>query len=459
MTAGLSSLPSPNPVAIRLMADYVLVKALHGRRPELVANGAVDVGADGRIVASGPLGALPAASNGEEQDRPEIVLDLGGLLMPGLVNAHAHTPMTLLRSVGDGLPLDRWLSEGVWPREGRMEPDDAYWGMTVGLAEMLRAGVTTSCEMYLFEDQIVDAVARAGSRVVVTPGVIAALLPGGEVDGRIEEIVEFHRSHHDPEARIHVGFAPHSVYDLTPDQCGLIARHARDAGAVYHIHLEETEAERQLIINRYGATATRVLGDAGVFEAKVLAAHGVWLDEADRRILADAGAAVAHCPQSNLKLGSGIAPVVELLVDGIKVGLGTDGPASNDSLDLWQELKLAPLLARGLSRDPLAMSPATALAMATSMAAEGLGLDDVGRLEPGAWADIIRIDLDQPALTPGTGDELLSHLVFAGSARFVSDVWVGGRRVVEDGQVTTIDVQEALHQARVRGRYLAQPSG
>ncbi len=459
MTSSPSSLPSSSPVTLRLLADHVLLEAAYDRRPELLTNGAVDIGADGRIVAAGPLAVLDAGSTSGGRSRPETVLSLGGLLMPGLINAHAHTPMTLLRSVGDGLPLDRWLSEGVWPREGRMEPEDAFWGMTVGLAEMLTAGVTTSCEMYLFEDEIVDAVARVGSRVVMTPGVIAALLPGGEVEGRIEQIVEFHHSHHDPESGIHVGFAPHSVYDLTPDQCGLIARHARDAGALYHIHLDETEAERQLIIDRYGASATRVLADAGVFEAKVLAAHAVWLDETDRRLLADAGAAVAHCPQSNLKLGSGIAPTVELLNAGIKVGLGTDGPASNDSLDLWQELKLAPLLARGSSRDPLAMSPATALAMATTMAADGLGLDDVGRLRPGAWADIIRIELDHPALTPGIGDDLLSHLVFAGSARFVSDVWVAGRRVVERGRLSSLDVDEALHQVRVRGRRLAQGPG
>lgn len=451
--------PSPNRLPIRLIADYVLVEAVHGRPPELVSNGAVDIGADGRIIAAGTLPALEAAATGKGRHQPTIVQDVGGLLMPGLVNAHAHTPMTLLRSVGDGLPLDRWLSEGVWPREGRMEPDDAFWGMTVGLAEMLSAGVTTSCEMYLFEDRIVDAVAQAGSRVVITPGVIAALLPGGEIERRIEEIVEFHHRRHDPEARIHVGFAPHSVYDLTPRQCGLIARHAHEAGALLHIHLEETQTERELIIDRYGTTATRLLADAGVFEAKVLAAHGVWLDDTDIRILAQAGAAVAHCPQSNLKLGSGIAPIVELLQAGITVGLGTDGPASNDSLDLWQELKLAPLLARGRDRDPLAMSPATALAMATSMAADSLGMGDVGRLTPGAWADVIRIELDHPALTPGTGHELLSHLVFAGSARFVSDVWVAGRQLMKDGCLATIDLDEALRQARVRGRRLARSSG
>lgn len=448
----------------RLIADYVLIAADYGRTPDLVANGAVDIDHNGRVVAVGPLAELSADDEarvtewGTDQAGaavPAAVLNLGGLLMPGLVNAHAHTPMTLLRSVGDGLPLGRWLSEGVWPLEARMTPDDAWWGMTVGLAEMLTAGVTTSCEMYLFEDQIVDAVARAGSRSMVTPGVVSALIDDGEIEKRIEEIVDFHHRHNDRDGRIQVGFAPHSVYDLSPRQCGLIARHARSVDALFHIHLEETAGERELVVERHGASATRALADAGVFESRVLAAHGVWLEPEDQAILAEAGASVVHCPQSNLKLGSGIAPVVAMLQAGIGVGLGTDGPASNDSLDLWQELKLAPLLARGASRDPLAMSPSTALAMSTSMGAESLGLNDVGRLRPGCWADIVRIDLDHPALTPGTGSKLLDHLVFAGSSKFVTDVWVAGKRLVEDGRLLTIDTERALNEVRRRARRLA----
>ncbi len=428
--------------ATRLVADHVVPAEGQGR---VIDGGAIDIDDEGTIVAVGPERELGPAEGTVER--------VGGLLMPGLVNAHAHTPMTLVRSAGDGLPLDRWLKEGVWPREGRMKPEDAWWGMTLGSAEMLAAGVTTSCEMYLFEDQVVDAVQRSGARVVITPGVIAALLPGGDVDGRIEELSRFYDAEHDPAARISVGFAPHSVYDLTPEQCGRIAGAAAARDALFHIHLEETEAERELVIGRYGTTATKALADAGVLEAKVLAAHGVWLDAEDRRLLAEAGAAVAHCPQSNLKLGSGIAPVAELLADGVGVGIATDGVASNDDLDLWEELKLAPMLARGRACDAQAMGAATALDLATRSAARAVGLADVGHLSPGAWADIIRVETDHPAFTPGL--DMMTHLVFAGSSRFVTDVWVAGRQVVDDGTLTTVDIDECLSEVRSRGRRLA----
>jgi 5-methylthioadenosine/S-adenosylhomocysteine deaminase len=378
---------------------------------------------------------------------------LSGALLPGLVNAHAHTPMTVVRSVGDGLPLERWLRDAIWPREGRMNPDDAWWGMTLGSAEMLSAGVTTSCEMYLFEAEVVDAVERTGARLVMTPGVIAALLRNGDVADRIAEIGTFF-SHHNGRAdgRITVGFAPHSVYDLTPAQCGEIARYAAEHDAVFHIHLEETEAERALVQERYGCTATRALADAGAFEARTVAAHGVWLDADDRRILAEAGASVAHCPISNLKLGSGIASVAELLADGVGVGLGTDGPASNDSLDLWEELKLAPLLARGRDRNPEAMSAVTALDLATRSAARAVGLDDVGELRAGYWGDLIRVDLDHPGFVPD--EDLITQLVFAGSSSLVRDVWVAGVQRVVNGDVVSVDVERALAEVRSRASRL-----
>jgi 5-methylthioadenosine/S-adenosylhomocysteine deaminase len=433
--------------AVRLVADYVVPGEGEGR---VIPGGAVDIGADGRIQAVGPADAPSPAPVAE-------TLRVGGLLMPGLVNTHAHTPMTLIRSVGDGLPLMRWLREAVWPLEGRLTPDDAAVGMALGSAEMLLAGVTTSCEMYLFEAELVEAVRLTGGRLVVTPGVISALIPDGDVEPRIEQITGFHTTHHRPDERVTVGFAPHSIYDLTPAQCGEIAARAQAVGALFHIHLEETRAERQQVIDRHGASATRLLADHGVLEGQVLAAHGVWLDDADRRLLGAAGAAVAHCPQSNLKLGSGIAPVADLLAAGITVGVGTDGPASNDDLDLWEELRLAPLLARGARHDPEAMGAAQALALATSEAALALALPDVGQLRPGAWADLIRLDLDVPAFTPLRPDTVLTQLVFAGSARYVTDVWVAGRPVVADRQLQTVDVAALMARARECCRRISAP--
>lgn len=422
----------------RLTADYVIPGDGGGT---VIADGAVDIGADGRIVAVGPVAELG--------DGPAVT-PVGGLLMPGLVNAHAHTPMTLVRSVGDGLPLQQWLTEGVWPLEGKMNPDDARAGMTLGSVEMLRAGVTTTCEMYLFEEAVVASAVETGIRMVLTPGVIAALAPDGDISPRIAQIADCHDRHHGREGRVSIGFAPHSLYDLDPLVVGEIGAEAQRRNALFHVHLEETQREREQVRSTHGRTATQLLAEHGVLEGKVLAAHGVWLDADDRRLLAEGGAAVAHCPQSNLKLGSGIAAVPDLLADGVQVGVGTDGPASNDDLDLWEELRLAPLLARGRALDPSAMDAATALDLATRRAALAVGLDDVGELRPGALADVIRLDLDDPAFTPLRPETLLTQLVFAGAARHVTDVWVGGRQVVVDGAVTTLDVAPVRADAQER---------
>lgn len=429
-------------MTLRIVGDYVLVGN------ELVAGGAIDIGEDGRIVAVGTESALGDTTAG--------VSRIGGLLMPGLVNTHAHTPMTLVRSAGDGLPLQQWLTDGVWPREFQMTTEDALWGMRLGAAEMLQAGVTTTCEMYLHESAVVAASHESGGRLVVTPGIIAALAPDGNLDGRLDEITAFHATHHQPANGVSVGFGPHSLYDLSPEQVNEVGERARDLDALVHMHLEETQTERDEVIGKWdGRTATQILADTGVLEGRFLGAHGVWLSESDLTLLGRFGAAIAHCPVSNLKLGSGIAPVASMLEHGITVGVGTDGVASNDDLDLWQELKLAPMLARGTALDAQAMTSATALELATVGAAKAIGLDDVGLLAAGWWADVIRIDLDQPSFTPGIETDLLTSLVFAGSAAFVTDVWVAGRQVVAEGSCTTIDLTAALAAVREIGHRLA----
>ncbi len=441
MTLELPPLPAlaePPLEPQRLVADYLVPGEGEGR---VIPGGAIDIGGDGRITALG--------SEVDLEPGPPV-RRIGGILMPGLVNAHAHTPMTLLRSVGDGLPLQRWLTEAVWPIEGKLTAEDVHWGMALGSVEMLLAGVTTSCEMYIYEAAMVDAVRATGARLVITPGVISALVPDGDVEPRIEEITQFHRVNHEADGRISVGFAPHSIYDLTPEQCGEIAARAQAVDALYHIHLDETRAEREQIIETHGATGTRLLADHGALDGKVIAAHGVWLDADDRRLLADADAAVAHCPQSNLKLGSGIAAVPELLADGVSVALGTDGPASNDDLDLWEELRLAPLLARGSTRDPQAMGAIAALDSATRASGRALKLDDVGELAVGAVADLVRVDLDNPTFTPLQEQNLLTQLVFAGGSRHVTDVWVAGRPVVADGRIVTVDVDQVMSQCQLR---------
>ncbi len=412
------------------------------------APGVVDT-VNGRIAWVGPADSAPVV------DDTVPVEDIGGLLMPGLVNAHCHTPMTLMRGSGDGLPLHRWLTEAMWPREGRMTPADAWWGMTLGSAEMLLAGVTTSCEMYLFEEEVVDAVRESGARLVMTPGVVSALHSSGS--DRAAEISDFFSRYHDPSGRVTVGIAPHSAYDLGVAAVVEFAELARSLDTVLHVHLAETREESTELEDAYGHSITRILHDHGVFDGRVLAAHCVWVDAADMELLAANGVAVAHCPVSNMKLGSGIAPLAAMREAGVTVGYGTDGPASNDSLDLWEEVKVAALLAKVHALDSTVISATESLAMATRYSAAAVGLDDTGFLAPGNALDMIRIDLEQSTFVPMTDtDELLAHLAWSGSSREVTDVWVAGDKVVAGGEVLSIDTERAIAEVRQRALRLAR---
>jgi len=438
--------PGSAAITERHLADVVVTCDADGA---VHAPGVVDV-SDGRIVRVGPVDGAPPVDG--------TVHDHGGLLMPGLVNAHAHTPMALVRGAGDGLPLQRWLTEAMWPREGRMTPEDVWWGMALGSAEMLAAGVTTSCEMYLFEDAVTDAVRASGGRLVVTPAVLSVLHGDafGSDGDRLDAMAAFHAEHHDPTGRITVGIAPHSAYDLGVRRVARLAELARSLDVVLHLHVAETREESAPLEAEYGRSIVRILADHDVFAARTLVAHGVWVDDADIALLAGAGAAVAHCPVSNMKLGSGVAPVAAMLEAGITVALGTDGPASNDTLDLWEEVKVASLLARVDALDPTLLPVGQVLAMATRHGASAVGLDDVGSLAPGLAADLVRIDLDHPSFTPVTStDELLAHLVWAGSSRSVTDVWVAGERVVAGGEVLTVDVARARAEVQQRAERLA----
>ena len=288
----------------------------------------------------------------------------------------------------------------------------------------------------------------------MTPAALSVL--HGESFGaggdRLDALAAFHGTYHDPAGRLTVGIGPHSVYDLGVAGVARMAELARSLDAVLHVHVAETRAESEPLEAEYGCSTVQVLFDHDVLGGRVLFAHAVWVDDDDIAMRAAAGVAVAHCPVSNMKLGSGIAPLVRMIDAGLTVALGTDGPASNDTLDLWEEVKVAPLLARVDALDATVLSAERVLAMATRDGAAAVGLDDVGRLSVGSVADLIRIDLDQPPFTPVTElADLLAHLVWAGSSRSVTDVWVDGRWVVEAGVVQTLDVERAQAEVQQRG--------
>jgi 5-methylthioadenosine/S-adenosylhomocysteine deaminase len=319
--------------------------------------------------------------------------------------------------------------------------------------------VTTTVEMYFHDDALAAAVDAAGARCVVTPGVVVA--PGWERFGtwaeRIEWIADL-RTRYADHPRIEVGFGPHSAYALPDEALRAVGEAARATGAPVHIHVAETEHEGDEVSARHGgASVPRVLADLGLFDVdRVLAAHGVWLSGADVSLLAASGVAVAHCPGSNAKLASGTASVCELLRAGVRVGLGTDGPASNNDLDLWEEIRLAALTARQLEQDPTVLPAAEVLHLATAGGAAALGRPDLGALVPGRWADIVRLDLDDSGFVPVLDDtDLIAHAVWSASRAAVRDVWVAGRQVVADGDCTTVDRAEARRRVQAAAVRLA----
>ncbi len=419
----------------------------------VVADAALDVDTSGRIAWFGPAAQAPEAA----ADTPTSKLD--GVVMPGLINAHAHSPMTVMRGAGDGLPLLRWLSEAIFPREAHLVADDVRAGMQLGAAEMLRAGVTTTCEMYAMEDAVVEGCVASGIRLVATAGVISIIDAdeSGDISARLDAIGEFHSRHHRDDGRVTVAFGPHSLYDLGAQRCGQAAVAARELDALLHIHVAESKGETDEIEAQHGgASCVQILADAGVFEGHALAAHSIWLDDDDLATYAANDVNVAHCPISNMKLGSGICRVTDMVDANITVSLATDGPASNDNLDLWEEVKVAAMLARVASHDPTALTAPAVLTMATRNAAKAVGVE-AGELRAGAWADFIRIDTDDAALVPVTQhSELVSHLAWQGSGRRVSDVWVAGNKVVSGGEVLGIDESHVREEVQRRAQRLAQ---
>jgi len=442
-----ASVPPSARTARRLHAPVVL--PCDTSVPTVLRDAVVDLDEDGRIAHVGPADSAPGI------DAPTS--HLGGLLMPGLVNTHAHTPLAVLRGLGGDLPLMRWLTEVVWPAEARLEGPDVRAGMLAGCAEMLRAGVTTSAEMYFWGEHVVEAVLEVGSRVLLTPGIITA--PGMERLGTWQQMrdgisawIDADGLRFGPGERIELGYGPHAAYTLPTEAIATSAAAARERGALLHIHVAEALGEDDEVRAEFGSVPA-MLETTGSLGGRVLAAHAIQLSDDDIEIFARHDVAVAHCPGSNAKLAAGVARVADLLTAGLRLGLGTDSPASNDDLDLWEEQRLASLFARQRGGDATALTAAEVLQLATRGGADALGRDDLGRLVPGAWADVVHIDLDDPAFVdPDDDAQLVSNLVWGSGARGVRDVWVAGQPVVSDRETVRVDPAEVLAGARRVGR-------
>ena len=407
--------------------------------------GALAVHGD-HIVAVGPEAELRAAY------QPASVIDCGGkVLMPGLINSHTHVPMTLLRGLADDLRLDVWLMGYMMPVEREfVSPDFVRLGTRLACAEMIRSGVTTFADMYYFEEDIARATADAGLRALCAQSVMKFPTP----DTRsYEESLEYTRDfiqRWKDHALIIPSVAPHAVYTCTPDILNATARLALEFDVPLHTHISETAFEVENLRNEQGMPVVPYMKKQGLFEAKVLAAHCVHIDEGEIRTLRHANAGVAHNPSSNMKLASGFAPVKRMLDLGVNVGIGTDGPASNNDLDMFEEVRLAAFIAKGYSGDPTALPARTALAMATRLGANAMHIGHLtGSLEPGKRADLILVDLamlhNAPRFRRDPNNGVYAQLVYAAKANDVTDVMVNGQWVMRDKQLLTLDDQELLY--------------
>ncbi len=381
---------------------------------------------------------------GEKENLPAALLEpaiiyngKGMAALPGFINAHTHTAMSLFRGHANDLPLWEWLSVKIWPLEDKMTGRDAYWLSLLGMAEMLAAGVTTFADMYMFMHETAKAVAQSGMRAVLARGLQGPDTNTVQRHLEVEELSTLQGSSH---GRIGMMIAPHAIYTCTPEYLIDCARMAEHYGVGLHIHLSETEKEVSDSLRLYGRTPVAHLKALGLFDAPLLAAHCVHLTEEDIGILAEHSVRVVHCPASNLKLSSGIAPLDRLLKAGISVALGTDGAASNNNLSIFKEMNLATLLIKGCTKDPTLLPAKEALTMATRSGAYALGLEStVGFLAAGMKADIILIDTHKPHYYPQS--DLTTNLVYSGYSGDVHTVWINGRMVYEGGQYKTMDIE------------------
>jgi len=399
------------------------------------------------------IAAISPASESRHDLPSDRVLDAAGMVaMPGLINAHTHCAMTLLRGYADDMPLRPWLEKRIWPIEMKLEADDVYWGTLLGLAEMIRAGVTCFNDMYHYFEAAARAGLDAGMRGVVS-GVLLGFLPNaGDL---LERAVDFARTWKDRgDGLLVTMLGPHAPYTVPDQFMERVVEAARQAGVGVHIHVSETRSEVEDSRRDFGLTPVERLDRIGLFDLDtVTAAHCVHLSETDLRTLADKRVGIAHCPGSNMKLASGVAPIPALLRAGAVVGLGTDGPASNNNLDMLEEARLAALLHKVNADDPTVVPAWTALEMATRGGARALGLADrVGRIEVGLKADIILLDFEQPHLFPP--HDIASHLTYAARAGDVRTVFINGRPVMRDRRLLTLDEDEIFGQVRSRLRRL-----
>ena len=417
----------------------------------VIENGAVAIRA-GRIVGIGTKAAIDARFQANERlDRPDAIL------APGLINTHTHAAMSLFRGIADDLKLQDWLEKYIFPAEAKnVSPEFVRWGTRLGCLEMLLGGTTTFTDMYYFEDVVAEVAKEAGMRGVLGETIIGFPVADNKTPADALAFTEKYLTRFRDDPLVVPAVAPHALY-TNSDQT---LKAARALANKYHapliIHLAETKKENDDALAQRHMTPTQVLDSLGVLTGRTVAAHCVWVNEADMAILKARGVGVAHCPSSNMKLASGVAPIVRMLALDLAVGLGPDGPAgSNNDFNMFEEMDLAAKLQKVTTMDPQALPATAALEMATIRGARALGLEkEIGSLEDGKRADMMMVRIDRPNAVPLY--DAISQMVYALKAEDVRDVMVNGKVVVRDARILTLNAPQILAKAaEYRGKIAA----
>ncbi len=402
------------------------------------------------VIESGRI--LKAGGTYQPAQSDRVIDGSRSLALPGLVNAHTHIAMSLLRNCADDLDLFTWLQDHIWPREAKLTEEDIRSGSLLALAELIRSGVTTFADMYFYQEPTIESVLASGISAH-----IGATLMGGkeETDKRMKDHEALISSWHNAEdGRIRVDIAPHAVYTCSEYTLKAAAELADEYRTALHIHLSETRKEQQDSLQTHGMTPLGYLHSLGFFKAHCYAAHGVYLSEEDISLGRDLQIPVVHNPTSNLKLANGTAPVAEFLRKGLTVALGTDGASSNNNLNMVEEMHIASLIHKGAAEDPTVLPAYDVLYMATMGGAEALGrADEIGSIEPGKRADIILFDIDSPHLVPLNNP--VSAVVYSAQSSDIHTVISSGEVIMENRNILTLDEEKILADARVSADRLA----
>jgi len=403
------------------------------------------------LIGGGRIEAVQPTGQADPSHFREVIDGTGLLAMPGLINCHAHVPMVIFRGLAEDVSIERWFNDYMWPLESNLQPDDVYWGMQLGLAEMIRAGVTSVADHYFFMDEAAKAVEKAGTRALLGWAIFGS--GGREMVERSAEFVADWQGAAD--GRIRTLMAPHAPYTCDDDYLHACLKEAQRLGVGIHIHVSEEMGQTRASLEKRGLTPIQVCEQVGLFSQPTIIAHACGALPEDMPILAKHGVGIAHAPKTYLKLAMGTAPVLEFRRNGIPVGLATDGAVSNNTLDIWESLRLMAMTQKQAAASPEVLTIPEALTIATRESARVIGLpDELGALEPGYLADVILVDLKGIHHQPLHSQT--ASLVYNTAASDVRTTIVNGRVLMRDRQLLTLDEAEIVVRVRANMARLAQ---